>query len=259
MLTIDDINLKNYNERMAIFARELNLAPPKVVQMQAGLLVRELVDNESPRDLASLERNITRDVKKKVAPMPSEPISAAHRDGKGFVWLVATPDSLTGVRNENYLPGISVEALRKDFYSKQFPKTKYNRIGKRGKQAVQEIQRIVTKRSTVNALIKSLKSAGGKLKAAWAVSWDVLQIQGRRPPQWVMRHVGGKAKGSFIDGLGIPGKATFTLINNATGVENPKSIAAINNALKSRAIKMAADLKLYIQGVKKRSGLSKYR
>lgn len=252
-----EANLMRFNQAMSRFDTELGMMPGVVVKDQAGLLMAELVRQEGPKDLATLERNIDRDVKKKFATMPAGALTASHRQGKGFVWLLASPYSLTGVKPERFKLEANADSLKKLYYTEELAKQKYSKIGRRGKQAVVELNRIVVRKGVLQQFKKLLKSAGGKLKASWALAWPTLQPKGRRPPKWVMRHVGGKAKGGFINGLGFPGKATFTLISRATGVEQPHSKIAVNKALTTRFHKMSADIKLYLKGIKKRVGFKR--
>jgi hypothetical protein len=72
-------------------------------------------------------------------------------------------------------------------------------------------------------------------------------------PQWIKRHV-PRAKGTSIDGLGIPQFPTFTIVNSAAGIGKTHGI--VQTALNIRAKAMAKDVALYLNGTKKKAGFA---
>jgi len=256
------MNAARLNSAMAQYMNSAKLAPKVVVEAQAGILMRELAEDSAPENRATLERNMRKDLAKVYAPSPKVMLPIAHRQGKGFTWLMASPTVLLGTRNQNAHLEDSVGDVQRLFHRTQKAQVikgkKYIDRGKRGRQSIAELNRIVVRRGVFSRSLAWLKSRAGILGGSWAIAWDVLRPGGRRPPAFKMRHVAtGHAKGTYINGLGVPGKASFTLINRATGSESQKSLAMISGALRHRAEAMKVDMKNILRGAYKRAGFSK--
>lgn len=247
-------------DAMRKYARQMEILPEDIVRTQVGLLIRELADGAAPRNRAALEKSIEGDLGGVYAPMPRQKylLPVRHQAGHGFRWLMVTKQVITGVKDQNYHPDDSVEDLKKLYHRTRqigiIKGKKYVRIGTRGKQAVQELNRIVVRRGVYNDFKTWLKGRVGILGGSWAVAWDHLQPKGRAPQAYKFRHVkDGSANGTFIDGLGLKGKATFTLINRAAGVEQERQLQMVGSALRFRTKMLLQDLKNQLAGAYKKS------
>jgi hypothetical protein len=248
-------DISRLNERMGKYAQALKLEPRAVVKMQAGILSRELAEGAAPRSKQALDRSIEKDVGKIYAPAPKQMIPMAHRQGKGFVWLMATPVAVVGVEDYDYHLSDTVEDMTRQFRKAPQLGKRYEDIGRRGVQKIVRLNRIVVKRPIYNKFLTELKKRAGILGGSWVIAWAVLQPKGRKPPAYKFRHVqDGTARGTYIDGLGIPGKATFTLINRATGCERPRQLEMLRGKLRHRLEAMTKDMKNQLRGAYKRAG-----
>jgi len=262
------------NDCMAKFAAALQRDPRELVRQQAGILSRELSEAAAPRSKKALERSMEKDIKQVYAPAPRHMLPVAHRKGKGFVWLMATQWNLTGVKPYDYHLEDSVEDMKRLFHKTKPRGERYENLGIRkqstaslvfrvagqGKspQLVRRLNRIVVKRGVYKEFLSWMKTRAGILGGSWVVSWNVLQPKGRKPPAYKFRHVeNGTAKGTYIDGLGIPGKATFTLVNRATGCEQPKQIEMVRSRILFRIEMMKADMKNLIRGAYRKAGFKR--
>jgi len=264
-------DLTMLNDRMAIYANALKLEPRQVVKMQAGILSRELASGAAPKSKEALDRSIESDVRRVYSPAPKKMLPIAHRQGKGFTWIMATPDTVVGVKNYDYHMEDTVEDMTR-FFHKTKPRGKRYEVlgirrqsagarimrmarGRYGRQHVQRLNRIVVPRGVYSQFLARQKKRGGILGGSWVVSWNVLQPKGAKPPAYKFRHVqDGTARGTYIDGLGIPGHATFTLVNRATGCTNESQLEMVRGKLRHRAEAMAADLQNLLRGAYKRAG-----
>lgn len=263
-------DISRLNERMGKYARELKLVPRDVVKMQAGLLARELAEGAAPRSKSALERSIEKDVSKVYAPAPRQMIPMAHRQGKGFVWIMATPNVVMGVKPNDYHLDDSIEDLTRLFHKTNPRGNRYEQMGarretlgnaimraarSRGAQKVVRLNRIVVRRGVYRDYITALKKRAGILGGSWVIAWPVLQPKGRTPAAYKFRHVeDGTARGTYIDGLGIPGFPKFSLVNRAAGCENPRQIEMVRGKLIYRLEAMTADLRNQLRGAYKRAG-----
>lgn len=266
-------DIRGLNQRMAIYARELKLQPAAVVKMQAGLLSRELAEGAAPRSRQALERAIDRDIGRVYAPAPTRMIPLAHRQGKGFVWIAASLQAVVGVKPYDYHLEDSVEDLQRLFHKTNPRGNRYvplgarretmsNRIMRtargRGSQKAVQLNRIVVRRGVFQAFSRDLKNRGGILGGSWVIAWPALQPKGRKPPAYKFRHVeDGTARGTYVDGLGIPGHPTFSLVNRAAGCTKPSQLEMLRGKIISRSESMKADMQNILRGAYKRAGFKK--
>jgi len=262
-----NVNRQLLNERLAKYAHEMSVESSQFVRRQAGLLMRELAEGAAPKSQAVLAGRIDKDVGLVYAPMPKKMLPLTHRQGHGFVWIMASPSVLTGVKDRNYHPDDSVDDLKKLYHRTRdagiIKGNKYLPLGthgKKGHQSVQELNRIVVRRGVLNDFKIWLKRRAGILGGSWAIGWNFISPGGRPPAAYKFKHtLDGTARGSFIDGLGIPGKATFTIINRATGVELPSQLKMVSDKLRHRAEAMKADVENMLRGAYTKAGFSKPR
>lgn len=252
-------DITRLNETMTVYASQLNLDSSAVVKTQAGILSRELCDASAPRSQSALQRNMDRDINRVYAPSPRKMLPVAHRQGHGFVWIMATKKAIIGVKPEDYRLEDTAQDMEKAFHKIKERGNKYTRIGWRGKhpdgQSVLQLNRTVVKRGVFEAFRRNLKNRAGILGGSWVVAWNILQPKGRKPAGYKFRHVAsGTAKGTYIDGLGIKGHASFTLVNRAAGAEQPSQLRMVSGVLKHRIEAMKVDLKNLLRGAYKKAG-----
>jgi hypothetical protein len=266
-------DISRLNQRMAKYARLLQIEPREVVQMQAGILSRELAEGAAPRSKQALEQSIEKDIGRVYAPAPKRMLPVAHRQGRGFVWLVASPQVLVGVKPNDYHLEDTVGDMTRLFHKTKPRENRYEQLGARREsmgnavlrvargrdvQKVVRLNRIVVRRPVYSQFATAMKKRAGILGGSWVISWAVLQPKGRKPPAYKFRHVeDGSARGTYINSLGIPGHATFSLVNRATGCEHPKQLEMVRGKIRYRLEAMTADLKNLLRGAYKRAGFKK--
>jgi hypothetical protein len=153
---------------------------------------------------------------------------------------------LTGIEQSLYRPKANKDQMR-SMYSARSGKMgdKYIQLGKRGKQHVQKINRVLVGKGALNQFKKRLEGKAGRLKASFCLGWAMLQQKtgkGKKPAAWIMKHVDNHtAKGSVISGLGIKGAPSFTIISNQSGCTKPQVLQIIRAAIISRIQKIQSD------------------
>lgn len=259
---------------MSRYANELKLAPRTIVKSQMGLLMRELASESSPKNRSSLDISINKDLSTVYRPLPRKMLPNVHVNGRGFVWLMAGPNFLMGVKDQNYHPDDSLSDLQRLFHKTKKAKIiigkAYKDIGVRqlkhtrraklvggDRQHLIDANRIMVKRSVYMAFRSWLKTRVGILGASWCAAWDYIGVGGREPQAFKMKHVrDGSHRGAFIDGLGALGNASFTIINRASGSESKNSTSMIAKVLRHRTEAMKVDLKNILSGAYNRAGWS---
>jgi hypothetical protein len=102
-------------------------------------------------------------------------------------------------------------------------------------------------------VVTKVKQHVGRLKAGWLSSWRFAgapEGNNGSVPQFVLQHERA-ARGYYIDGLGIPGGPSITLVNYAKGATAENCGYLVQRGVAIRAKAMIADLQLYVRGIKK--------
>lgn len=256
-LTIDT---SKFNTACGVYVTSLKKTPREVVTEQAGLLMVDLGRNLPPKDPDKTKSTIADDVNRKFSILSTSTeantftVGIGGKEGHGDVhWIGSSSNTLFGITKESDMTKASVEDLRKLYYSTT--KSGKLRAGHRGKQKVYISQRITTTEGTRNKLVKQIQERVGLLRASFCVGLGEVAAK-QRPPSFVMKHVqSGKAKGSFINGLGLPGKAEFTLISNAAGVSDEKCTHFLQGALNRRGEAMMSRISYLQREAKKKARL----
>ena len=254
-------NLAHFNTQMARYVDELGMAAPVVVRQQAGLLARTLIQLTPPKSISVTRGKIqsrvedTFDVLRESHWHSGEALLEGPKAGQGDVrWCAVTRKGIYGVAKDKDLTRASTNELYEAYFANR-RLTKEGRViaGRRGKQTVYIWQKIATTRSQVDRLASRLKNHVGRLKAGWLPSWKEAGAPGGSMgavPEYVMKHAGG-ARGYFVNGLGVQGCPTFTMANYAMGARERTLGKIMRDAMRVRAKAMAADILLYVKGVKK--------
>jgi len=257
-LTVD---ATKFNTACTVYSTELRKTPREVVTEQVGLLMADLGKNLPPRDPEKTKDSIAKGVNKKFSILSTSTVDNTFVLGGGgkaghgdVLWIGASSQGLFGVAKESDMTKASAEDLRKLFYT--LTGGAKQRVGQRGKQRIYVSQKITTKESTRNKLIKIIQDRVGLLRASFCVGFS--EVGGKqRIPAWVMKHIAsGKAKGSFVNGLGLPGKAEFTIISNASGVSDEKCTYFLQGALNRRGEAMISRIGYLQKQAKSKAGFA---
>lgn len=253
------LDMTNYRSRVATWSKAVGVSMREGLQIQVGLLVKDLVAGAAPKNLNKAQKRAERDVKRLFAAGPITAFPQEQRGGKrGIFWLASGPEWIYGVEPPDLQPHASLDQMRRIYSeSRNQPRGKaWLELGKRGKQKAMRLDRIVVGAAKLQRFIKNQMQRFGLQKAAWGVGWDILQVRGRLP-QWIRKHItSGEAKGVMLNNLSAP-KPSVTIISRATGVERASSLRMVRGAIKKRAAAMLKDMKLYLNGTKKRAGFAK--
>ncbi len=249
MIVIDQQSLNSelarFGAQMARYVDELGQDSKEVVKRQTGLLMREVTDQLPPANRKRLESIIGRDIRS-VFHAKSKLMLKGRQAGKGeIVWLDVGPNHLTGVKRSLYHPGSNVSQMG-SMYKARAGKmgNKYEQAGRLGKQKVQLLNRVVVNSRDLAKFELQQRAKAGKLKASFALAWNLITPSGRRPAKWIMRHVeNNTAKGGFVNGLSVPGFPQFTIISRSPGCESANAARAIYGALKTRSMAIQSDIK----------------
>jgi len=169
----------------------------------------------------------------------------SSKRGHGDVkWLIWTRDYLIGVAKDYDLRAANVDGLKSIYRETKITRTGKINVGDRGRQTVLLIQKYLTKKSTVRALIRRLQANIGKLKAGWLVGWKETGGGGPgtvyNPPQWVTRHGDkGYLGGADISQIDDPSLPAVRIWNAAKNVGTPHMRSIASDALGIRLKAMA--------------------
>lgn len=248
-------NFELFNRRLQQKVDKLGLAGPVVVKKEAGQLCRTLVELTGPKSRYKAKQKISSKVGGFFQVLGSENphnYDDGKKEGHGDVWWYSfTPKAVFGVAKDKDMTKATPDELYSFYFS-----TKVNRLGRivgktRGKQTYYIWQKVITTKARVQKLIKRLQDHLGRQKAGWAITWrgELGSPNGTLGPvpEWVMRHaVRGKARGTAINGLGIKGHPTFTMINYALGIGKARGI--VSAAFQIRAKAMGEYMRRVIRG-----------
>lgn len=239
-----DTEINRLGNTMALYVDKFGMDGREVVTRQAGLLMRDLVEALPPSDKAHAEKSIRKDTLGVFAGPSYAMFPEKNRGSGDMVWLNAGPSFLTGIAAADYRMSASAADMLSTYEASRPGRgKKYVRMGTRGKQYVQRLNRFLVRAGQLAAFIKRQVSRIGKMKASFAIGWDAYGPKGKRPAKWIMDHVqDGSAKGAAFPGFGIPNVATFTLVSNAKGIERDTAIQAVRRAVHNRIEKIKLDV-----------------
>jgi hypothetical protein len=252
--------MSGFNAGMSGLINKCRISAQTVVRKETGELIKELVRLSPPKDPKK-----TRDqIKATITNRFTLASHGGHRDfaktsgtvgASGIKWYFVDGLFLRGVKNENLDQRKADANTLYALYHKLSPKGRQILPFKhpRQRQRVMLSQKVLTKSSTINQVVRRVMGHVGRLKAGWmvAVSSGAITLSGGKlPPQWVTRrHLHG-ARGRIENGLDNKTFPTFTIANSAKGVGQAavKSFAAL--AVKSRAASMVTNARLIFAGKK---------
>lgn len=252
MLTAS-VDINEWNRTANRIVTRLKLDAPRFVKKEVGELVKTLVKISPPKNLAQSKKKSGASVRTMFRPVPRDPFRGKQIGKGSHRWLFATPALLVGVAAEDHNLTYDATSARRMLYKKGAPKNVMSRLGKRGKQVVELVNRRIIRKQVYNAVRKKIQDSFGRLKAGWMVGVfkGELKLTGANlPPAWVTKHRNG-VRGATLNHLGVAGQPSFTIINRAKGVSSAAVREISNNALLVRAKAMAANAKLILAGKKK--------
>lgn len=247
-----DLNrdLNRFGAAMARYVDEVGMDAKMVVAEQSRLLMEDMARLAPPKNLDKQKRAMNADIAS-VFHARNKVMFRGKKAGMGsksdMVWLDAGPNHLTGVEQSLYRPKVSADAMG-SIYKVRSGKmgNKYTQLGLRGKQHVQKINRVVVSKASLGRFRKTIEAKAGRLKASFCVGWSTLQQltgKGRKPAQWVMRHVNnGTAKGKFTPALSS-NNPSATITSTAPGCTKEAVIGLVRSAIASRIGKIQSDFK----------------
>lgn len=261
MITATFTTTPAFNAGINGLIQQCRINSKTVVAKETGELIKMLVKLSPPKDLAKSKAQATDDVFSKFD-------MARTGGGRDFE---STSGRLgnSGVKwysvDEKFLRGVTPQSDKR----KSSPQDLYRmfrKISKGGRQVLtfkhpRKRQRVMisTKLLTTNAQVQKvaaiIREKFGRLKAGWcvAVAHGAVKIYGANmPPAWVTKHFGG-ARGTYVNQLERKDFPSFTIINQARGISNPKHDMKwiVDLALKARAASMRTNALLFMKGKKK--------
>lgn len=213
------------------------------VRNEAGHLALAIARAVGPADLPSARAKADRQIKGQLTAedwMDPNVSFNEHSDLPAFKWLSAGPNFLTGIDDKDDLRGVDGEYVYKQFRSNQAagPRgNKYVKLGKRGHQTIQRLNRLLSSVPVFNLVRRNLQNRFGILKASFSACANLLGVTGRMPG-WVTKHYGKAGEDKSIlheEGLAEPGSPWLEFGSFAAGVvENQHIQEKIQGALKFR-------------------------
>ena len=247
-----------FQQGLTALIYQAGLNAKKVVAKETGELEKTLIRVSLPRSLQKTRANITSGIESKFALAGNSSLSEQRNGGKvgksGIEWYHVDSKFLRGIAPQSDKRNASVEEIAKLRW-RISAKGRLNLPFKnrRGSQSVLLYQTILTKAATVKKVIAQAKNAIGRRAAGWlpASTRGAIKLTGgNMPPASVTRHAQG-ARGTFVDGLGIPNFPRFTLVNNAKGINQKAMFGLIKMAMSIRAKAMQRNALLFMSGKKK--------
>lgn len=251
MLTAN-IQVNEFNRGLNRLITRVGLDSKRVMKTEVGQLIKTLVKVSPPKNLTTAKKKAAGDVRGVFRPIPKDTFETEKMGKRQHRWLYASPWVLVGVKADDHVLDIAANAAKRHLYPRKEKTPASMRLGRRGKQVVELINRKITKRNTFNQIVRKVQNNFGRLKAAWLVGVNKGEVSltgGNKPPSWVTKH-GLSPKGQTQNGLNTPNNPTYTIINRAPGVSKQEVVRAVNTAMSIRAKAMAANAKLIISGKK---------
>jgi hypothetical protein len=246
------IDTTKLNSAMRRYVSELGFAAGEVVRNQTRLLMRDIFNHAPPTSKSKANQRINRDINAKMTTLPQS--LRGKKSGPKRNWLNVSPWDLIGVDPQNDYRRSS--DVYKPFRNRDFARSKFPVAGRRGKQKIRLVNRMLVTKAAKSQLSKRLMNRVGRIKASFLVGWYSISKGGWSPPAWVSRQI-YKGVGHFADITHSKDKPSFTIIANATGVESDRVVGIVRKAVNFRYHSMIKDVQLYMKGIKKKAGFSR--
>jgi len=223
----------------------------QVVKDETRLLAAECGKISGPRNRQKKFNSIPKEIGRVFAPLPAKPWGIKKRGHGDMLWLNSGEHFLTGVRRSRVLSeSPSMETMFRAFIMADGKMgKKYSVIGERGKQNVQEINRIMVKRSSFSQFTRFVQSHMGRMKATWFATAKKIEPS-TEVPKWIARHIDGNPK-AITDLTGLQNSESPSTVFGSKAIGIGKFRDEINAAVKSRETKVAAKIKLILSGYSK--------
>ena len=167
----------------------------QLLRIETGQMAARIGDSLGPKNKKSYRSMIKSEVRPHLTSVPMDTnIDDKHsRNSKksGFTWLIAGPEYLVGINDEDNLVGIDGESALKLLRASQKNKSRgddYVNIGSRGSQDVKRLNRIRISRQSYNYILSTIEQRFGKLRACfYRVALEY--IPNKRVPAFVKKKV----------------------------------------------------------------------
>ena len=218
----------------------------KICKSEARQLAVQISHNVGYKTIARAGKSITSETGKVFRAGPEAAFTgnqAASKQYPGFVWLSATSQHLVGAKEEDIQLRLGPEFMQRIFRAAQAAKyprgnawITLGQIRRNPKQHAMQLNRVITTRQRLDALIARLVSRAGRLAATFAYAAKQLGYNGT--PGWIAKHFPAvKADGGAIFRYNISGKEVVAIEfgSRAPGVVSNAHIQkGIRNAVEKR-------------------------
>jgi hypothetical protein len=233
------IDASGYQRAIALLASRIHGDSEVFIANESGHLAMEIGRRLGPSDLPSAKKKRDKDVAGHLTI--AQPANISPRSNiPAFLWLNAGPNFLTGIDDVDNLPTADGIFVMQEFRRSQDKGNRgnvYIKMGKRGKQTIQRLNRIRVAKTAYNFVRKQIADRYGILKASFAFTAQVLGIGGRIPG-WVTKHYEDKAAGRAVLDLSRANsisKPSITFGSTSPGVEsNPRVVQTIQSSIETR-------------------------
>jgi hypothetical protein len=247
VITVDQAALSRstakFANAIADRIKQTKMAAEDVLGVEGVRLCEEMIRRTPPKNRSRLEDKIERRVNSKFVGLVTEFGPKENKpDSEGNLWYEYRSDFITGMPPESNKFKTSVEDLYQLFLKGEKQRGLLN-VGHKGRQGLRLRYKWTTSRAKVQRLAAKIKEHIGREKASFVPALAQLMFRTHRqvkmPPKWVMRHIDGKQRGTFIDMTQAPELPSFTIISTAKGIGSDLMKVIANAAMKKRAASIA--------------------
>lgn len=216
-----------------------------VVSTESRRLATACMKASPPRNRSKLARKIKGEVSALFTDNYEANIDPGHQGGDSSMkWIIAGPHFLYGLPPKLDLRGRG-EIIQEYRSFKDAGGKRITTIGRRGKQKVYAINRLVADKAAVRNLVKRLVDNIGRAKAAWAQAASILGETDI--PGWISKHFPTPKGVLTQSGSGVG--SSVTIGSRAPGVG--KQSAMYKGVFRRRINSMKARIKLINSGYAK--------
>jgi hypothetical protein len=234
----------------------------RLIQTETGQLAGRIGDSVGPKTLASATKIIDREIKGQLTILPRFSIFDSREQSEsskysGFSWLTAGPGFLTGINdedNQKQAGGVQAyEMFRAGQHSAPRGKS-YVKLGSRGSQAIQRLNRVRVSASSFNYVRNRIRSTTGEMRAAF-YSVAKHYVPSKRVAGWIMERMPAavaKGKTEHRDSGNVASPQAFTeFVVRSPGLNsNDRLQHKIQGAIEYSRISLANKLKKIVRGYK---------
>jgi hypothetical protein len=226
----------------------------RFIATEAGQLAWDISKQLGPRTVADGKRKIENSARQVFFPITVPVFGGVKRGGNDMQWLFASSkmDYLVGAASEDVQANLQGKEMQDAFRRANRQRgPRWAELGKRGKQRLMQIQRIIVSPGALKGLITDTSKLVGTLRASFAYTASLL-VPSKPIPQWISKHFGSAANGRAIYRASDLGNATnpsLTFGSSAKGVQsNPYIVDKIARAVERRKYILRDKIKKVVKG-----------